>query len=171
MHISRSNAQKMRVNQMLRKEKEMNEADTERFLVESEVGRLGVCDNNKPYVVPVLFVYDKESGTIFVHCAKKGKKIDIMKTNPNVCFETDEKSGIIFGKSSCSFSLIYRSVIAFGEATFIDDPEEKAKALNLLIKKYAGETKAGFVTPEKTASTQVIGIRITSKTGKQKKKD
>jgi len=160
----------MQPNQMLRKEREMNEVETEQFLCEAKVGRLGVCNNNEPYIVPVLFVYAKETETIYVHSAKKGKKISIIETNPNVCFETDEMSTIILGKSPCNSSLTYRSVIAFGEATFINDTKVKAKVLNMLIKKYADETKVKLVTPEMTKNSQVIKIKITSKTGKQNKK-
>ena len=155
----------MQKTQMRRKEREMNEADTEQFLCESKVGRLGVCCNGEPYIVPVLFVYDKEKEEIFFHCAKKGKKTDILRTNPKVCFETDEMSKLVLSKSPCNSSLLYRSVVAFGEATFIDDAEEKANALNLLMKKYAGGIEADLVTPEKAVNTQVIRIRITSKTG------
>jgi nitroimidazol reductase NimA-like FMN-containing flavoprotein (pyridoxamine 5'-phosphate oxidase superfamily) len=151
---------------MQRKEREMSRTDTEQFLSESKVGRLGVCSNSEPYIVPVLFVYDKENEEIFFHCAKKGKKTDVLRTNPKVCFETDEMSSLVFNKSPCGSSLLYRSVIAFGEATFIEDAEEKAEALNVLMKKYAGEKEADLITPERTVNTQVIKIRITSKTGK-----
>ena len=126
---------------MLRKDREMSELDTEQFLTEAKVGRLRLCDGNIPYVALVLFVYDKESEIIFIHCARKGKKIDMVKVNPTVCLETDETSGFTFSKSPCSSSLLYRSVIVFGETFFIDEPEEKAKALNLLMKKYAGEAE------------------------------
>ncbi len=160
----------MQKTQMRRKEREMNEADTEQFLRKSKVGRLGVCCNGEPYIVPVLFVYDKEKEEIIFHCAKKGRKTDILKTNPKVCFETDEMSRLVFSKSPCNSSLLYRSVIAFGEATFINDAEEKADALNLLMKKYAGRKEADLIIPEKSVNTQVIRIRITSKTGKTNNK-
>jgi hypothetical protein len=40
----------------------------------------------------------------------------------------------------------------------------------MLIKKYADETKDKLVTPEMTKNSQVIKIKIASKTGKQNKK-
>jgi nitroimidazol reductase NimA-like FMN-containing flavoprotein (pyridoxamine 5'-phosphate oxidase superfamily) len=160
----------MQPSQLLRKERGMNKAEMEEFLYEAKVGRLGICFKNEPYIVPVLFVYDKETETIYIHCAKKGKKVDIMKTNPNVCFETDKMSTIKIDKSPCNSSLSYRSVIAFGIATFINDPKIKAISLNMLMRKYANETKFEFVTPEMTKNTQIIMVKIISKTGKQNKK-
>ena len=162
--------QRMQPSRMLRKEREMNKVETEQFLCEAKVGRLGVCCNNEPYIVPVLFVYIRETETIYVHSAKKGKKISIMETNPNLCFEIDDMSTITFGKSLCNSSLIYRSVIAFGEAAFINDSKAKAEALNMIMQKYADETKVDSITPEMAKNTQIIMIKIVSKTGKENKK-
>jgi nitroimidazol reductase NimA-like FMN-containing flavoprotein (pyridoxamine 5'-phosphate oxidase superfamily) len=160
----------MQQNTMLRKERKMDEKNVVRFLLEAKIGRLGLCQNNEPYVVPVLFVYDTESDALYMHSSKKGKKIEIMKINPKVCFEIDEMSNIVVRKSPCSCSVIYRSVIVFGEALFINDPVAKAKALNMFMKKYADETNIAPVTSEMTNNTQIIMIKISSKTGKENKK-
>jgi len=155
---------------MLRKEREMNEANTARFLLKARIGRLGICQDNEPYVVPVLFVYDPETEVIYVHSSKRGRKIKMMKANPKVCFEVDEMSKIVIGKSPCNCTVVYRSVIVFGEASFINDPVAKVKVLNMLIKKYANET-SNEVTPEMTNNTQIVKIKITSKTGKENQKN
>ena len=153
---------------MLRKERKMSEADVTKFLLEAKIGRLGTCQNTEPYVVPVLFVYDPNADTIYVHSSKKGRKIRMMKANPKVCFEVDEMSNIVIGKSPCAYDVVYRSVIVFGEASFINNPSVKAKVLNILLKKYASES-SNEVIPEMTNSTQIIKIKITSKTGKENK--
>lgn len=59
---------------MLRKERKMNVKDAENFLEKSEVGRLAMCHNNEPYVVPMLYYYDQKNNEILLHCAKKGRK-------------------------------------------------------------------------------------------------
>jgi nitroimidazol reductase NimA-like FMN-containing flavoprotein (pyridoxamine 5'-phosphate oxidase superfamily) len=159
----------MQQNMMLRKERKMNEADVVRFLLEAKNGRLGLCQNNEPYVVPVLFVYDVESEALFVHSSKKGMKIEMMRTNPKVCFEIDEMSNIVFKKSPCNCTVIYRSVIVFGDVIFINNSMAKAKVLNMFLKKYADETNIVPVTSEMTNNTQIIMIKIVSKTGKENK--
>jgi len=160
----------MPITEMRRKEREMSKGDTELLMRESKVGRIGVCNDGEPYIVPVLFVYDKIKGEILFHCAKKGKKMQILKTNPKVCFETDEMSKLVLSKSPCNSNLLYRSVIAFGKATFIDDAVEKAQALNSLMKKYAEGPEVDLITPEKAVNTQIVKIKITSKTGKTNNK-
>jgi len=153
---------------MLRKERKMSEADVTKFLLEAKIGRLGTCQNTEPYVVPVLFVYDPNADTIYVHSSKKGRKIRMMKANPGVCFEVDEMSNIVIGKSPCAYDVVYRSVIVFGETLFINDPEEKARVLNMLMRKFGNGT-SDEVTPEMTCNTQIVKIKITSKMGKENK--
>lgn len=55
----------------------------------AEVGRLGTFSSNGfPYVIPMHFVY--VDNKIYMHGLPKGKKIDNIKFNSNVCFEVDE---------------------------------------------------------------------------------
>ncbi len=155
--------------QMLRKEREMRKDDALRFLQEAKVGRLGVCQNDQSYVVPVLFVYDAETNAIYIHSSKKGKKIEIMKANPNVCFEIDQMFEIILNKSPCNCDVAYRSVIVFGKASFIDSPKDKVKALNMLLRKYFKEANS-TTSPEMANPTQIIRIKVASIVGKENKK-
>lgn len=50
-------------------------------------GRLACASNNRPYIVPVYFVYDRERLYCF---STLGQKIDWMRENPLVCVEIDE---------------------------------------------------------------------------------
>ncbi len=71
-------------------------------LLKSElIGRLGCFDGNKVYVVPITYAYN--NGYIYGH-TKDGLKIQMMRNNPNVCFEIDWmkdmsnwKSVIVYG--------------------------------------------------------------------------
>lgn len=40
-----------------------------------------------------------------MHSAKEGKKIDLMKRNPEVCFEIDVGVELIRADSPCSFGM------------------------------------------------------------------
>lgn len=65
---------------------ELDTNQIEDFLQSEWVGRVGCSDNNRIYVVPVTFAYD--NGYIYGH-TKDGLKTEIMRKNPNVCFEID----------------------------------------------------------------------------------
>ncbi|MDO6429517.1 pyridoxamine 5'-phosphate oxidase family protein [Flavitalea sp. BT771] len=61
--------------------------EIERFLSKEVIGRIGCSDGQMVYVVPISYAYD---GT-YIYChTHEGLKVDIMRKNPNVCFEVDQ---------------------------------------------------------------------------------
>ncbi|MGH9872916.1 MAG: pyridoxamine 5'-phosphate oxidase family protein, partial [Pyrinomonadaceae bacterium] len=66
------------------------------------LGRLGCANDNKPYVVPIYFVYDDDHLYGFTTV---GQKVEWMRTNSEVCVEIDDRishdqwmSVIVFGR-------------------------------------------------------------------------
>lgn len=150
---------------MRRAEREITDsAEIDLILQEARVCRLGLACGRQPYVVPVSFAVC--GGHLYFHSAAAGKKIDILKINPSVCFETDIEGGIICGASPCACSVAYKSVIGRGEAFFVHDNSEKAAILDLLMKKYAPEAGGGY-SPRELDKVVVVGIRIEEITGKK----
>jgi nitroimidazol reductase NimA-like FMN-containing flavoprotein (pyridoxamine 5'-phosphate oxidase superfamily) len=101
---------------------------------------IGMVDpEGKPYVLPMNFGY--EDGVIYLHSAKTGRKIDIMKDNPEVCIAFSTDHNIFFRNETvaCSYGMDYRSVLAYGKVVFVDDYEEKARILNVIMRKYTGK--------------------------------
>ena len=149
---------------MRRKEKEITEkSEIEAVIHKSIVCRVGFSEDNIPYVVPLSFGY--QDNTIYVHGSLKGRKINILHKNPNVCFEFDINAEIVASENACEWGMRYQSVIGFGKASFVDDPEHKQKALNIIMKKYSGRS---LQFPENAINgTAVIKIEIIGITGKQ----
>jgi len=59
---------------MRRKDKQINDiAAIEDILSKASVCRLGLCENNQPYVVPLCFGY--KDNALYFHCAMEGKKL------------------------------------------------------------------------------------------------
>jgi len=154
---------------MLRKEREMSEEDAKNFLLEAKFGRLGMSQNGEPYVIPIGYIYDQKADEIYMHCAKKGRKIDAIMANPIVCFEIDEMTRVVVGDIPCEYDTIFRSVIAFGTASFVEGLSKKADVVNRIFEKYAGEAAKISITEKTVEGTQVIMIKIKSKTGKESK--
>ena len=95
-----------------------------------------VDEEGKPYVIPMNFGF--EEGVIYLHSSRIGKKIDILKNNPEVCieFSTDYLLRYQNENVACSWSMKYRSVLAYGKVTFIEDDLQKANHLDLIMKNY-----------------------------------
>lgn len=96
-----------------------------------------VDKENKPYVIPMNFGF--ADNTILLHGAKQGKKIDILKNNPNICivFSTDHQLRWQNEDVACSWSMKYRSVLAYGKVVFVDDIAEKQALLQQFMKNYS----------------------------------
>jgi len=90
-----------------------------------------------PYLLPFNFGYD--NGILYFHSSRMGKKIDILTHNPNVCveFSTDYLLRFQSEKVGCSYTMKYRSVLAYGKVEFIEDPGQKIRCMNIVMKNYA----------------------------------
>lgn len=138
-------------------------AAIEALIQRCQVCRLGLVDEaGQPYVVPLFFGYDGER--LYLHSAREGRKLDLLRRHPRVCVEFDELLELVPASSPCAFSARYQSVIAFGTARLVEDVSEKQRALALLMAHY-GHT-ASF-TPEETATVAVICVELETITAKQ----
>jgi nitroimidazol reductase NimA-like FMN-containing flavoprotein (pyridoxamine 5'-phosphate oxidase superfamily) len=108
--------------------------EMEKILQRAEVGRIALCDGSMPYLVPVNFLYHEKK--IAFHCAWEGKKLDLIRKNPNCCFEVDEFMGEVSYHYKDRCHLDYDSVLAFGKARVENDEEEKIHLLQLFSEKY-----------------------------------
>ncbi len=118
----------------------MIESEIDDVLRSAKVGRLGLYDAGYPYVVPVNFAF--ETGHIYFHSADVGTKMGLIKENPSVCFEVDQYIRTVEASRLCGYDTAYRSVIVFGKARILEDAEEKAKALRLIVSKYTRPEEA-----------------------------
>jgi len=66
-------------------------------LLESQViGRLGCHQDGETYIVPINYVY--RNNAIYAHSGP-GKKIDMLRADPRVCFQVDQIADIFKWKS------------------------------------------------------------------------
>ncbi len=139
---------------------------TRELMARAVVGRMATVNpDGTPYIVPLNFVLVDDR--IYVHCAKEGKKLDNIRSNPAVCFEVDEVIELkIVPEKPCKSDTYYRSVIAVGKATVVEDPGKKTDALYALMDKYSegraiGEMPADIV--EKTCIVEIVIEEISGK--------
>jgi nitroimidazol reductase NimA-like FMN-containing flavoprotein (pyridoxamine 5'-phosphate oxidase superfamily) len=142
---------------MRQKEKEItNIPEIEAIIQKAEVCRLGLAVDNTPYIVPVFFGY--ENNCLYIHCAKEGRKLDMIRQNNTVCFEMEVDTKITRrDKTACQWSSAYRSVIGYGKAFILENPEEKKQALDVIMRHYSGKTSFEY---KKKAVEEVAIIKI-----------
>lgn len=111
--------------------------EMEGIIRSSRVCRVGFADGNKPYVLPLISGIIR--GIIYVHCAKQGRKLDVIKRNSDVCFEVDDGHELNKGRDACSYGFRYRSVAAEGRAVAVSSRQEKIRALKMIMKHMTGK--------------------------------
>ena len=132
----------------------------------SQLCRLGLSDGGQPYVVPLCFGYDGKF--LYFHCAKAGRKLDILRKNNNVCLEFDLVEGMVEADQGYDWGIKYQSVVGFGSAWLVEDVKEKQNAMTLLMAQYSNGT---FSFPEAILSqTAVVKVVIETLTGKRSRR-
>lgn len=149
---------------MRKKEKEITDPNQiEAVVRRASVCHLGMCDGDRPYVVPVNYGY--RDRTLFVHSAPEGRKIEVLRRNPRVCAVFEVDCEILPARDACDWGVRYRSVIAFGNASLVSDPNEKREGLDVLMAHYA---RGRFHYPDdRLERTAVIRVDVEGWTGKQ----
>lgn len=154
---------------MRRQDREVPDIGGIRDIIEKcKVCHVAMIDAGTPYVIPLNFGYTLEEGalTLYFHCAKEGRKLDILRRNNAVCFEMAWEGKLGHIENPCNSGYYFESVHGFGRAEFVEDVEEKCRALSLLMKYQSGQD---FVyTAQQASSVCVFKIISTDFTGKKK---
>jgi len=123
-----------------------------------------LSDAETPYIVPMSFGYKENA--IYLHSSREGRKIEILKKNPRVCFEASIETEVITAEDPCKYNVRYRSVIGHGQAKFLEDYNEKVEGLTVLSEHYG--KKGPFEFEEwKVNRLCVIKIEIEKMMGKE----
>lgn len=113
-----------------RKDKEITDAgEMKAILKTARYVTLAMCLDDEPYLVTLSHGYDQESNCVYFHCAREGKKINILKANNLVWGQALYDGGYVQGK--CDH--LYSTTQFRGRVTFVDDAREKQHALKVMI--------------------------------------
>lgn len=139
------------------------------IIEQAKVVHIGMIDNDRPYVVPMQygFVFADGQLTLYVHCAKEGRKLDIIKRNPRVFIELETEAAIISGGDiPCKYGSEYASVMGDGTVVVVEDVAEKIFGLQLLMKTQTG--RDFDISEQMTKSVTVLRIDVPHVTAKSR---
>ena len=141
------------------------------IIEKAKVVHIGMIDNDHPYVVPMQygFIFTDGRLTLYVHCAKEGRKLDILKKNPCVFNELETDVAIVSGGDiPCKYGSEYASVMGDGTAVIVEDVAEKISGLRLMMKTQSGRDFE--ITEQMAASVTVLRIDVPYITAKSRAK-
>jgi nitroimidazol reductase NimA-like FMN-containing flavoprotein (pyridoxamine 5'-phosphate oxidase superfamily) len=155
-------------NDVRRQDRLLEQERATEILSNGEYGILSLIDteNNCAYGVPVNYIWDKKD-SIYIHCAKEGRKLKCIEKNPNVSFCIIGNTHLLPNK----FTTEYESIILKGIAHINLSNEEKMKGLEGVLDKFSAPFKEiGMKYTEKSfPRVEVIRIDITEFSGKCKR--
>jgi nitroimidazol reductase NimA-like FMN-containing flavoprotein (pyridoxamine 5'-phosphate oxidase superfamily) len=143
----------------------LSPTEIEELLASEHTGHLGCSANGEVYVVPITFVYSDDQMYGYTH---EGKKIDMMRHNPQVCVQVER---VAMGNE-------WKSVIVWGEYHEITDPAKQQEVRLHIAEHFAKGSERGekVVTPliadvgDRRSATDlapiVYRIKIDRKTGR-----
>ena len=145
------------------------------FLRQAKVGHIASARDGQPFLNPTTFWLDEAHHQIIFHSNLAGRIRSNIEINPRVCFEASELGKLLPSNVALEFSLQFRSVIVFGSARLIDDPNDARRALYGLIQKYFPAMTAGRefreITDKELKRTSVYAVQIEEWSGKENWKD
>ena len=157
------------MQRMTKRERQVTDENQIRAILDAgKVLHLGLAVDNEPYVVPMNYGYTWENGkmVVYLHSAVRGKKLDMIRANPNVFFEIDCDIQPFEGVLPCQYGMVYSSVMGKGIATIVEDVEEKKQAMTVLMKTQTGKD---FTFDDKLVSiVAVIRIDVAEYTAKHR---
>ena len=146
---------------MRRKDREIN---TPEFydLVFSRAETMSVAFRDDPYPYCQTFNIARTGNYIYIHSAREGRKLDLIRRDPRVAFCL--ASGVRIDRDA--FTTYYNSLCGEGRATIVEDEAEKMAALDAIGEKYAAKCPRPS-TPAQANRVAVIKIEIAALSGKK----
>lgn len=97
------------------------------ILDEGFICHIGFVVNGQPFVVPTG--YARVDDKLYIHGSQASRMLRSLAGGIDACVTVTIVDGLVLARSAFHHSMNYRSVLVFGRATFVSDPEEKNAAL------------------------------------------
>lgn len=91
---------------------------------------VGFCVDGQPFVIPTLYGRDGEK--LYLRGSAVSRTLRELETGIPTCVTVTLVDGLVLSRSAFDHSMNYRSVVAFGTARKIVDPEQKVKSLRVI---------------------------------------
>jgi uncharacterized protein len=112
----------------LPKRGEYDHAAVHQILDEAFICHVGFVVDGKPVVIPTS--YARIGAALYIHGSAASRMLRSLEEGIDVCVTVTLIDGLVLARSAFHHSINYRSVVIFGAANLVDDPDEKIKALH-----------------------------------------
>jgi uncharacterized protein len=114
----------------LPKRGEYDRAAVYQILDEAFVCHVGFVVGEQPYVIPTGF--GRLGDNLYLHGSAASRMLRTLSDGVDVCVTVTLIDGLVVARSAFHHSMNYRSVVALGKATVVENEEEKREALETI---------------------------------------
>ncbi len=100
------------------------------ILDEAFICHVGFVVDGQPYVIPTG--YGRVGETLYLHGSAASRMLRNLAKGIDVCVTVILTDGLVLARSAFHHSMNYRSVVVLGQATVVEDKQEKLIALEAL---------------------------------------
>jgi nitroimidazol reductase NimA-like FMN-containing flavoprotein (pyridoxamine 5'-phosphate oxidase superfamily) len=94
------------------------------------LAHVGFCVDGQPFVIPTL--YGRDGEILYLHGSAASRMLRELDMGIPACVTVTLVDGLVLSRSAFDHSMNYRSVVAFGTARKVVDPEQKTKSLRVI---------------------------------------
>ena len=151
-----------------RREKERARSDRAALwevLDEALICHLAVVVDGVPLALPTVFAVDPdgpdEGGTLYVHGSVASRSL-VQAPDQDLSVTFTLVDGIVFARSGFNHSMNYRSAVVIGRPRPLTDPDERARAFDLLVDHAAPGRSATLRRPtrKELSATTVLALPL-----------
>jgi nitroimidazol reductase NimA-like FMN-containing flavoprotein (pyridoxamine 5'-phosphate oxidase superfamily) len=135
-------------------------AAVEAILDEALICHLGFVQDGQPFVIPTI--HARIGTTLYLHGSRGSRALGALSGGAECCVAATLIDGIVLARSALHHSLNYRSAMVFGTARAVDDPQEKASALEAVVEHIAPGRTADARAPSRKEldGTAIVAMEL-----------
>ena len=101
--------------------------------------RIALNTDSVPYILPVNFGMEPDGMTLYIHGAMTGRKYELIAGDNRAGFEMDCGTRLVLDEQDHECSMVYESVVGWGEIHELTEEGEKRHALMRIMSQYHAE--------------------------------
>ena len=138
-------------------------------LDEADSCALAFAVEGEPYIVKLNYGYEWEGElpVLYFHCAREGRKLDMMRASPRVCFALDAGHELVKGPLPCDWGMKYASVVGYGNLSEVEGEAERRSALDTVMRHYGWGGEGAYMEATLRA-TKALRLDVSEMSGKRK---
>jgi len=136
------------------------------ILDEGLICQVGFVVEGQPFVIPTA--YGRVDDRLYIHGSPASRMLRTLKEGIEVCLTVTLLDGLVLARSAFHHSMNYRSVVVFGQATLVDDANEKLEALKAFTEHVMPGRWAEVRLPnrQELSGTLVLALPLTEASAK-----